>query len=372
MGKRILLGHLNSNGDCLYATVVARQIKEVDFPGCHLTWGVSQFCKQSVELNPYVDEIWEYPTKALLATLNEWDEFVAEARGRKDKGEFDEIFLTQIIGENMVNIDGIIRSSIYNNYPFPVTVPKQPILRLSGQEVEAVRKFAEEHNLSSYRNVVLMECRPSSFSSSLNPAACTSFAEKFARENPGTAFILSSNKKIESSVNVIDGSRLTFRENAEITKYCTHFIGCSSGISWICTTDWAKPLPRIIITTRSKNFTYSMVLDHEYAGLDTSGIIEFPEQDNVLSILNDTLKESINNSFSAAREKYHAPLRVKPYKFIYVLSRLSYERHDIATPFKALRKTFKRKGFSMRVLLYFLKAFVKLPVYYFKGDRLNK
>ena len=29
---RILLGQLGSNGDCLYATIVARQIKK-DFPG---------------------------------------------------------------------------------------------------------------------------------------------------------------------------------------------------------------------------------------------------------------------------------------------------------------------------------------------------
>ncbi len=372
MGKRILIGHLNSNGDCLYATVIARQIKEVDFPGCHLTWGVSQYCRQSVDLNPHVDEIWEFRTNSLLATLREWDEFVVEARKRKAAGEFDEIFFTQIIGENMVNIDGIIRSSIYNNYPFPITVPRQPVLRLSTNEVDEVKAFAGLHQLSSFKHIVLMECGPSSFSSSLNPAACTAFAEKFAKDHPGTAFILSSNKKIEASPFVIDGSKLSFRQNAEITKYCTHFIGCSSGISWICTSDWAKPLPRIIITTRSRNFTYSMVLDHEYAGLDTSGIIEFPEQDEVMVTLSNTLEEAIDNSFSSAREKFHAPLRVKPYKFIYVLSRLSYERHDIKTPFRALRRTFKRKGFSMPVLFYFLKAFVKLPLYYMKGDRLNK
>lgn len=63
MRKKVLLGHLNSMGDCLLATVVARQIKEVDYPDCHLTWAVNSKCKQAVLLNPHVDEIWEIPTE---------------------------------------------------------------------------------------------------------------------------------------------------------------------------------------------------------------------------------------------------------------------------------------------------------------------
>ena len=56
----ILLVHLHSNGDCLYATAVARQIKH-DYPGCTLTWAVASFSKSVVEHNPFVDTIREIP-----------------------------------------------------------------------------------------------------------------------------------------------------------------------------------------------------------------------------------------------------------------------------------------------------------------------
>ena len=58
--KKILLLQLMSNGDCLYATAIARQIKE-DNPGCQLTWAIASFCKTIIDGNPYVDAVWEIP-----------------------------------------------------------------------------------------------------------------------------------------------------------------------------------------------------------------------------------------------------------------------------------------------------------------------
>ncbi|MEQ1577992.1 MAG: hypothetical protein ABL894_10090, partial [Hyphomicrobium sp.] len=60
---RILLGQLGSNGDCLYATTIARQIKK-DFPGCHLTWAISSLCTRVLDNNPDVDEVWEVPVQS--------------------------------------------------------------------------------------------------------------------------------------------------------------------------------------------------------------------------------------------------------------------------------------------------------------------
>src|SRR6476661_1366042 len=145
--EKVLLVHLNSNGDCLYSTVIARQIKEKDHPGCELTWAVSNYCRQSVEGNPYVDHIWEFKTQFLLATEAEWKEVTAQAEAKRKSGEFDVIYYTQIIGSNLVNIDGVIRSSIYNNYPFPITVPKTPIIRLNETEIAGVAAFAQRHHL---------------------------------------------------------------------------------------------------------------------------------------------------------------------------------------------------------------------------------
>jgi hypothetical protein len=58
--KRILLGHLASRGDCLYATAIARQIK-ADYPGCHLTWAIGSMCRAIIDGNPHVDALWKIP-----------------------------------------------------------------------------------------------------------------------------------------------------------------------------------------------------------------------------------------------------------------------------------------------------------------------
>ncbi len=175
--QKILLAHLNSNGDCLYATVIARQIKELDYPGCHLTWAVNSRCKQTILLNPFVDEIWEVPTEKSLTSKKEWNAFVKLAKSKKYEGKFDKIFYTQIIGKNVMNLNGDIRNSIYKNYPNPITVSQQPIIELSPAETGEVKSFAEQNNLAAYKYVVLFECGPDSFKSALNPASSIAIAE---------------------------------------------------------------------------------------------------------------------------------------------------------------------------------------------------
>ena len=58
--KRFLIGQLGSFGDCLFATTVARQIKN-DYPDCHLTWAVGSIYRSILDGNPYIDDIWEFP-----------------------------------------------------------------------------------------------------------------------------------------------------------------------------------------------------------------------------------------------------------------------------------------------------------------------
>ena len=55
---RILLVQLFSNGDCLYATAVARQIRH-DYPSCHLTWAISSGCREMIRENPHIDDVME-------------------------------------------------------------------------------------------------------------------------------------------------------------------------------------------------------------------------------------------------------------------------------------------------------------------------
>lgn len=274
----ILLGHLNSNGDCLFATIIARQIKEVDYPGCRLTWAVNSKCRQSVELNPYVDEIWEIPTEKAVTNQQEWNNFIRQVDDRKTEKDFDLVFLTQIIGDKWINYDGGVRSSIYRNYPNEISVSHQPIIHLSDTEVENVRRFAENHRLSDYRHVVLVECGPDSFEASLNPQSAYELAVKLAADDKKTAVILSSNKQINSiHENIIDGSVISFRENAELTKYCNLFIGCGSGISWLTTSTWAKKLNSVLVINDHNPILPSIAYDHEFLGLPTDHLIEIKD-----------------------------------------------------------------------------------------------
>ena len=120
--KRVLIGQLGSFGDCLYATAVARQIKN-DYPDCHLTWAIGSIYRSILEGNPYIDEIWEFPLSSRNDLLDLWQKFEDEANERKKRGDFDEIFLTQVFPNNLKNFDGTLRSSIFRAYNKPITVP---------------------------------------------------------------------------------------------------------------------------------------------------------------------------------------------------------------------------------------------------------
>jgi ADP-heptose:LPS heptosyltransferase len=85
---RILLGQLGSNGDCLYATILARQIKK-DVPDCHLTWAISSLCRPMIEHNPDVDEIWEVPVASRRDQQFTWQTFESEALRLLARHHFD-------------------------------------------------------------------------------------------------------------------------------------------------------------------------------------------------------------------------------------------------------------------------------------------
>ena len=128
--RKFLIGQLGSYGDCLYATTIARQIKN-DYPECHLTWAIGSMYRPILKENPFIDEIWEVSLADNNKMYEAWQKFEKKAYERKDLGEFDEVFLTQINPNNFQNFDGTVRSSIYRGYPKPITVPVAPILRLT-------------------------------------------------------------------------------------------------------------------------------------------------------------------------------------------------------------------------------------------------
>src|ERR1700712_600408 len=131
---KILMVQLFSNGDCLYATTVARQIKH-DYPGCHLTWMIAAFCKDIIANNPYVDDtiINTSVAKNDVAAFRKLKKLVQD---QKRKGEWSEVFVTQNLDDNQAYYDGCIRSCVFRAYGKPISVPITPVLQLLPEEMD--------------------------------------------------------------------------------------------------------------------------------------------------------------------------------------------------------------------------------------------
>lgn len=298
--KRYLIGQLGVYGDCLYATTIARQIK-TDYPECHLTWAIGSSYRNILDNNPYVDCIWEYPIKTRLEAKTKWFDFVKEAVARKEMGEFDEIYFTQAYPGNPNMFYGSLRASMFRIIPNKITVPIDPVVRLSPNEIKHVLEFALDHNLYQKKNVILFECSPQSNQSFLTIELVMDVAKEIVDRFPNTCIILSGAKSIISgNANIIDGSVLTFRENAELTKYCTLFIGTGSGITQICMSDSAKPLPMIQLLQQGT--VASVISDREYFELPTDQIIEMTKCSS--SHIIDCVTSIFLNGFEISKKTY--------------------------------------------------------------------
>jgi len=164
--KKIILVQLYSNGDCLYATALARQIKK-DFLGCHLTWAIASFCKSIILNNPFVDEILEVNTVAKndAPALRSFKNKIFK---QKSEGIYDEVFFIHNADSNHAFYDGSIRSSILQAYQHPITVNVQPVVRLYPREIEKANQFAINNELKNFEQVILFEYAPQSGQNNLN------------------------------------------------------------------------------------------------------------------------------------------------------------------------------------------------------------
>jgi hypothetical protein len=301
--KKILLVQLYSNGDCLYATAVARQIKK-DFPGSHLTWAIAGFCKNIIALNADVDAIRivdDVPKNDVAA----FRKFKRKVFSEKDKGEWDEVFVTHNMDDNQALYDGTIRGMIFRAYPFPITVSIQPELKLAEEELEKVRHFSNLHNLSSFKNVILWEYAPQSGQSVLSIEFVMELAERIV-QLPFTCVILSSANSFKSTSNIIDASTLTVRENAALTHYCTLLLGCSSGITWLSTSTTAKQLPMVQLLNPQAFFLNTPSVDFERYGISTQNLIEITtiEEPTIYGCIRTIIEED----FEKAKAIYHQKL----------------------------------------------------------------
>lgn len=372
--KKILLVQLYSNGDCLYATAVARQIKE-DFPGSHLTWAIASFCKSIIDLNPFVDEIMEVKDVA-KNDVAAFRRFRKGIYARKKNGEFDEVFITHNIDRNHAFYDGCIRSSILKAYPHPVTVPVTPVLCLSEKEINNARVFAEKYKLAAYRNVVLFEYAPQSGQSKITKQDAIYIAEGIVK-NQDTAIILSSANKIEHiNKAVIDGSSLTLRETAALTHYCSLLLGTSSGITWISTADSSKKLPMIQVLNPFTTWVNPISRDHQRFGFPVDTVIELLTFDakRIIACVSKALHD-----FKTAREEFNQPipLHFKTTRSIVYNLLCYFEFNAIALHVKVNRQTYGQNlGFYRELIIGFLEApfiliknFAKKKVFKYFGKK---
>ena len=322
---------LASNGDCVMVTALVRQIK-LDNLGCHVTWAIGSKCKQVIINNPFVDCIWEI---SYDSEKDAWDRVKAEAEAKKRNKEFDEILYCPIFPDYRERFDGTTRSSTFRVYPKPLTGPVTPIIRLFDHEIEKTRFFSLTHGLANYKHVILCECAPSSIQTFLNPELMLNVAGRIVKEKKDVIFIISTHLSLNiRQERIIDASELSYRENAELSKYCTLLVGCSSGITWLLTSDWAKKIPTVQFLNKPNekplNFA-SVKYDFNYYGLDTRHIIESTNDipAEMATIISDSMDD-----FKNAKMLYDEELKPNIKMFSLYLKDLFRFRH-IAHSFKS-------------------------------------
>jgi len=301
-----------------------------------------------IDGNPDVDEVWEIPVRNHDEMLTAWGSFVERLRERQARHEYDHVFLTQIFPDNFGNYDGTVRASIFRGYPGPITVPVTPVIRLGAEEVAATARFVAEHRLKSYDRVILFECGAGSGQSFVDLA----FAEHTAREIvvtiPGTAVVISSNIPFRSDdPRIIDGSSVPFRCNAELAKSCSLLIGCSSGISWLTTSDWAARLPMVQLLKRETSVYASFVHDHGRFGLPTDEIIEMT--DCRPHHVADCVACIAEHGFAVARVRFHEQLELDFDFYMGVMTHVL-RRSGIGTVMRSFGTTLRRYGPRRRLL----------------------
>lgn len=341
--ERVLLGQLNSYGDCLLATTVARQIKH-DFPGSHLTWAIGSPYRSVLQGNPHVDEVWEWPISGPGQVADTWKAFETAAVESLRSGKYDRAYLTQVSPANLHHYDGTIRHAIFRAYPFPITVPVAPVIRLTEAELARVQHFAESHHLHEFQHVILFEAEPQSGQSPLDLKMAKSCASTLVREMGNAVALISSAKPVESGHDrIIDASELTFRENAELCRYCTLLVGGSSGISWLSTSEWTGKIATVQLADSGAIWSNPMSIDFGKSGLDSSLLIEIA--DGTEEQLQNCVSDIISMGFEDAKARHHRPVESNYEGYPVIMSELL--RHLRFSDFRQFaRVNFKRPDFS--------------------------
>ena len=302
----ILMGQLGNNGDCLYATIVARQIKH-DFPDCRLTWGIANKCRTIPVNNPYVDDIWVFPAIKGEDMPAMTRNFMQQALRRTQSGEFDRVIYPQIWPDNFRNYDGTVRPSLLRNYGAPITVPIENVLCLTGEEQENVANFVKREHLLDYDHRIIFECASTSGQSFVTPKLAKLVAACIYDVLPSTTVIMSCKQTMAA-----DDPRtkwagvLSLREIAALTRAGTLFVGSGSGCTVAATSTAAMPLPMIQLLLKGTGVFASFSHDFRYYNLPNDHIVEMTNE--APEVIADAIVTACTQGIAAARAGFHVEL----------------------------------------------------------------
>lgn len=368
--KKILLVHLVSNGDCLYVTAIARQIKQ-DYPGCELTWIISSLCSQVLTGNQYIDIVEIWPVKNVReAMFTRWYELSEKLYSPDAPVKYDYIFNTQFFPHNIQLYDGTIRSTLLRSYPHKIK-DVTPHLHLKADEISNATEFAKKHELQLYSKVVMFECTPGSGQSFINPELAIQISIKLLEVFDDMIIILSTHLKLSTEhERLIVANSISFRENAELAKHCNFLLGASSGITWLLTSDWIKkPIPSIQLLSKAEGISFASVkYDFDYWGLDHSHIVEIftPDANRVV----DCVKLYYAEGMASCIKEFNEVVKPNPF-FIKDYFNILAKRKRLSLLFGLFRNFAERNGFSPKLIFafiyIFLQGIIRIPyVLFFK------
>ncbi|HET9057613.1 MAG TPA: hypothetical protein VFN30_12275 [Chitinophagaceae bacterium] len=357
-GQKIALVQLFSNGDCLFATTIARQLKN-DHPGCELTWIVSSNCKNMLLNNPDIDVVEEVVIPGAAQNEEVFNRVVKETLEKKTAGIYAKVIVPQLLGTNMQYYDGTVCSSIYRSSGLNINVDTAPVLYLTEIEKEAAKQFALKYSLPGYKNVVLFECAPQTKQLNLTDEIILDYSLRILKEE-NTCVILSGPRSYNfDHPHIIDGNTLSIRETVALTHYCTLLLGCSSGISWAATSIAAKPLPMVQILAPDAYYFNPLSFTFKKWHKPTGGLIELVHFDN--QKLETVFADIFHQGFEAAQEKHNQA--VKPQFRLYRgIIHHFLKRGRLAEIATFVSVNLKENGFNISMLKYMLMGLILFPI----------
>ena len=349
---RVLLGQLGANGDCLYATTLARQIK-TDYPDCSLTWAVASKCAPVLDHNPDIDELWQWEVDDWANLSSAWAALERRCLSHNPgattgpdtaaSGQFDRIWLSQIVPGNIRHFDGTVRPSILRAYGAPITVEVDSTIRLSDAEHEQVDAFVNVHRVGEYEHRILFECSSKSGQSYVTPEFAVAVARAVAQKIPNICFILSTHETVECSEPYVFTARsIGMRANAALTAHCSMFVGCGSGLTVVATSTAATPIPNLQLLKGSTSVYASFCHDFEYFGKSTERFIEMA--DAPVEHVAKAIIAVCDKGLPEARSMFHRPLAVQFSKYLRFVERWGLGSGRYADALQSIAVTCDRYG----------------------------